>query len=456
VVGVFRSDVSLWQARLVVTSLETAAHLFDQPGLATDLTVRCRPGYAEEVARAVRRGAAPSLAGALRPRVVAREELAALLPQGTLRREGVFTVLSVLAFAAATLAVLVTSGAGLAERRREVAILKATGWQTDELLLRSLAENALLGLAGAALSVVLAVGWLRGLNGYGVAGMFLAGVGAEPGFRVPFRLAPAPALLALLVSLVVALSGSLYSTWRAATAPAARGHALRGSVTALELRQACKYYRAGPAEVRALEGVSLEAPAGSFTLLAGPSGSGKTTLLALLGGLERPTRGQVLFAGRDLGACSDVELARLRRRVGLVFQDFALIPGLPAWENVTYPLIPRGARRGERYRLAVEWLGRLGLAGRARARPRELSGGEQQRVALARALVGGPEVILADEPTSSLDPAAGEVVIALLRQAHAEGKTVVVSSHDARLEALATRVCELSAGRLVGVRDVSR
>jgi ABC-type antimicrobial peptide transport system permease subunit len=161
----------------------------------------------------------PSLVGAARPRVVAREELAALLPRGPRRREGVLTLLSVLGFAAATLAVLVTSGAGLAERRREVAILKATGWQTDELLLRSLAENALLGLAGAALSVVLAVGWLRGLNGYGVAGVFLADVGAEPGFRVPFRLTPAPALLALLVALVVALSGSLYSTWRAATAP---------------------------------------------------------------------------------------------------------------------------------------------------------------------------------------------------------------------------------------------
>src|SRR5947209_1133201 len=123
----------------------------------------------------------------------------------------------------------------------------------------------------------------------------------------------------------------------------------------LEVRQLCKFYRAGSAgEVRAVEDISLAIPPGSFTLLTGPSGSGKTTLLALLGSLERPTRGRVSFAGRDLGACSDVELARLRRRMGFVFQDFALIPGLPAWENVTYPLIPRGARRGERYRLAQE------------------------------------------------------------------------------------------------------
>jgi putative ABC transport system ATP-binding protein len=221
----------------------------------------------------------------------------------------------------------------------------------------------------------------------------------------------------------------------------------------LETRQLCKFYRAGSAEVRALEDVSLDVPAGSFTLLTGPSGSGKTTLLALLGGLERPTRGQVVFAGRDLGACSDTELARLRRRLGFVFQDFALIAGLPAWENVTYPLIPRGLSGAERYRLARDLLTRFGLADRLAARPRELSGGEQQRVAVARALAGRPEVVLADEPTSNLDEAAGAAVIALLRQAHAEGTTVVASSHDPRLAAVATRVCQLEAGRLRAVRD---
>jgi ABC-type lipoprotein release transport system permease subunit len=219
VVGVFRSDVSLWQARLVVTSLETAAHLFDQPGLATDLLVRCRPGYEAEVERAILRRDLPGPGGAVRPRVVGREELAALLDRGPRQREGVFTLLFALAFAVGILAVLVTSGFGLAERRREVAILKATGWQTDELLLRSLAESALLALAGAALSVVLAVAWLVGLNGYWIAGVFLAGVDVAPGFRVPYRLVPTPVLLASLIAFVVVLSGSLYSTWRAATAP---------------------------------------------------------------------------------------------------------------------------------------------------------------------------------------------------------------------------------------------
>lgn len=220
VVGVFRSDVTVWQARLIVTPFETAAHVFDQPGLATDLLVTCRPGYEYEVRRAVLRTLDLTGRGdGVRPRVVARGELAAVLPEGVAHREGVFTLLFVLAFAVAILVVLVTSGFGLSERRREVGILKATGWQTDELLLRSLVESVLISLAGASLAIVLAVVWLRGLNGYWVAGVFLPGVGDDPGFRVPFRLTPVPALLAFLVSFVVVMTGSLYATWRAATAP---------------------------------------------------------------------------------------------------------------------------------------------------------------------------------------------------------------------------------------------
>jgi ABC-type lipoprotein release transport system permease subunit len=220
VVGIFRSDVSVWQARLIVTSFETAGHLFDQPDLATDLVVRCRPGYEEDVRRAVVRGVVLTVpGGTARPRVVGRADLAALLPQGPAHREGVFTVLFVLAFAVAILVILVTSGFGLAERRREIGILKATGWQTDELLLRSLVESFLLSLAGASLAVVLAFVWLKALNGYWIAGVFLAGVERAPGFRVPFRLTPVPALLAFLIAFVVVMSGSLYSTWRAATAP---------------------------------------------------------------------------------------------------------------------------------------------------------------------------------------------------------------------------------------------
>src|SRR5207244_3954545 len=154
----------------------------------------------------------------------------------------------------------------------------------------------------------------------------------------------------------------------------------------------------------ALQDISLIVRRGTFVALTGPSGSGKTTLLALLGALERPSRGQVLFDGRPLGALSDVALARLRRRLGFIFQDFALIPNLPAWANITYPLIPRGIGSARRRQIASELLSRLGIADKFAASPECLSGGEQQRLAVARALAGAPDVLLADEPTSNLDP----------------------------------------------------
>jgi putative ABC transport system ATP-binding protein len=214
----------------------------------------------------------------------------------------------------------------------------------------------------------------------------------------------------------------------------------------LEARSLSKTYRRG--EVRALRDVSLAVAPGSFVLLTGPSGSGKTTLLGLLGALDRPSGGQVFFQGRDLAGCSDVELARVRRRLGFIFQDFGLIPGLPVWENVTYPLVPRGVRRAERRRRAEGLLARLGLPDKPAARPGELSGGEQQRVAVARALAGDPEVLLADEPTSNLDERSGQAILGILRQIHAEGRTVIVSSHDPRFRPLAAAVYELEAGLL--------
>ncbi len=200
--------------------------------------------------------------------------------------------------------------------------------------------------------------------------------------------------------------------------------------------------------VRALHDISLKIDVGSFVLLRGSSGSGKTTLLALLGALERPTLGQVLFDGRNLGELSGVALARVRRRFGFVFQNFSLISGLPVWENITYPLIPRGLSSGRRFELARSLLAELGLANRLSTLPRELSGGEQQRVAFARALAGEPEVLLADEPTSNLDPDSSRSLIELLRKSHAQGMTVILASHDPEAVPCATQVFELEAGRL--------
>jgi putative ABC transport system ATP-binding protein len=218
----------------------------------------------------------------------------------------------------------------------------------------------------------------------------------------------------------------------------------------LEARALCKYYRQGTrAEVRAVDGITVMIERGSFTAAIGPSGCGKSTLLALLGALDRPTNGDVLFDGRALTQLSDAERTRLRRRMGFIFQNFSLIARLPAWENVTYSLIPRGVLRSERRQRAIDLLTRLGLGDRIAARPEELSGGEQQRVAIARALAGEPELLIADEPTSNLDPQTSDMVASLLRERHAQGATLLIASHDPRLIAAAGAVYNMEAGRMV-------
>jgi putative ABC transport system ATP-binding protein len=220
-----------------------------------------------------------------------------------------------------------------------------------------------------------------------------------------------------------------------------------------ETQALCKFYRAGsPTEVRALDDVSTGVEKGSLLLVAGPSGSGKSTLLALLGALERPTRGRIILDGKSLEDCSGMELARVRRRMGFVFQDFSLIPNLTAEENITYALIPHRLTGAERQRRAREFLSRFGMERRLTARARELSGGEQQRVAIARALAGQPEVVLADEPTSNLDLETGAKLLAVFQELHAAGTTVILSSHDPRALSLATHVCELEGGRLKSIK----
>ena len=224
VTGIFRSDVSLWQSQLILTTFETAAAIFDQRGFATDLLVHCRTGYSDSVGTRIRQEVSfRSADGAtqVRAAVTSREALKTLLPAGLGHREGVFNLHFVIVFAVAILVILVTSGFGLPERRREIGILKATGWQTDEILLRSLVESLLLGLAGAAVSILLAYAWLKWLNGYWIASIFLSGVEAAPSFEVPFELTPVPALLSVLISLMLVMIGSLYSSWRGAvTSPA--------------------------------------------------------------------------------------------------------------------------------------------------------------------------------------------------------------------------------------------
>jgi putative ABC transport system ATP-binding protein len=218
-----------------------------------------------------------------------------------------------------------------------------------------------------------------------------------------------------------------------------------------ELRTVLKTYGGTDTAVSAVDGIDLEVVKGEFVVIAGPSGSGKSTLLQLLGALDRPTSGSVLFEGRDLGALGDGELARLRlRTLGFIFQQFNLIPTLTAAENVEVALAPTGLGRGERERRALELLGRVGLGARADHLPSQLSGGEQQRVAIARALANEPEVLLADEPTGNLDSTTGEAILALLYSLWEEtGVTVILITHDPGIAGAAPRVLRLADGLLV-------
>jgi putative ABC transport system ATP-binding protein len=217
-----------------------------------------------------------------------------------------------------------------------------------------------------------------------------------------------------------------------------------------DVQGAKRFFQRGPAIIEAVGGVDLQIEAGEVVALEGPSGSGKTTLLQLLGALDRPSSGAVLFEGRDLGTLGDGELADLRLKAfGFVFQQFNLIPTLTALENVESKLAPVGVPADELRDRSLALLEEVGLAERAAHLSAHLSGGEQQRVAIARALVAGPRVILADEPTGNLDTQTGADVIDLLTGlATSHGATVVVATHDAELAARAPRRLAMRDGRL--------
>jgi putative ABC transport system ATP-binding protein len=221
-------------------------------------------------------------------------------------------------------------------------------------------------------------------------------------------------------------------------------------MTALHLQRVSKIYGQGPTEVRALLDVDLSVAAGELVAVMGPSGSGKSTLLTIAGSLEDPTTGEVVIGGSPLSAMSRNERARLRRRsIGYVFQDFNLLAGLTAVENVTLPLELDGVSAKVARSAGMAALDELDLADRAGRFPDELSGGERQRVAIARAVVGDRHLLLADEPTGALDSANGEAVMRLVRAACQRGVAGVVVTHDAQLASWADRVVFLRDGRVV-------
>ena len=219
----------------------------------------------------------------------------------------------------------------------------------------------------------------------------------------------------------------------------------------LQAEKLYKEYKTSSGAVNALNGVDLSIEKGLFYAIIGRSGSGKSTLLHVLSGLDRPTSGKVLIDGVDMFSFSDEKMAIFRRRsMGFVFQQFRLLTGMTALENVALPLALQGIPRDERSERALAVLERVGLSNRANHRPHQLSGGQQQRVAIARAVVTEPCVILADEPTAGLDPAAADSVLELFDRLHRLGHTLVLITHDERAAQCAARRMHLENGCLFG------
>ena len=211
-----------------------------------------------------------------------------------------------------------------------------------------------------------------------------------------------------------------------------------------------KAYRQGENEIVALAGVSIDIPRGAFAAIMGPSGSGKSTLLHLMGGLDRPSSGELLVDGRLVGQMADDEVTLFRRtNIGFVFQFFNLLPTLTALENVTLPLVLDGRSKHEADQRAALLLGKVGLEKRRHHLPEALSGGEIQRIAIARALAFNPPILLADEPTGNLDSKTGQDVLLLLRQINQEhGSTVVMATHSPEATYGADRIIFLRDGRV--------
>ena len=247
--------------------------------------------------------------------------------------------------------------------------------------------------------------------------------------------------------------GAATETHAAETNPVTAGRA----APILEARDVTKRYELGRTTVEALRGVTMAVAPGEFVALMGPSGSGKSTLLQLLGGLDQPTSGSIVFEGNDISHLSDGQATKLRReRTGFVFQAFNLIPLLNVRENIELPFTIAGGQRDakDRVRQAMEL---VELTGKEDHRPDQLSAGEQQRVAVARALVTRPSVLLADEPTGNLDYTnSGELLDALWRSSEQFGQTIVLVTHDARAAAYADRVLVIGDGRIEEEIDLGR
>ena len=215
------------------------------------------------------------------------------------------------------------------------------------------------------------------------------------------------------------------------------------------LSDVTKVYKLGGETVHALAGLTLSISPGEFTAIMGPSGSGKSTLMNILGCLDRPTSGSYMLDGQEVATLNDDELATTRnKKIGFVFQSFNLLPRMSTLENVALPMVYAGVEKKERLITAAKVLTMVGLKERMNHQPNELSGGQRQRVAIARALVNDPTIIMADEPTGNLDTKAGDEVMAIFSELNAQGRTIILVTHEPEIAEYAGRVVYVRDGRI--------
>ena len=219
--------------------------------------------------------------------------------------------------------------------------------------------------------------------------------------------------------------------------------------TFFEMTDIQKFYQMGDERMHVLKNINLSLQQGEYLSILGPSGSGKSTLMNIIGCLDVPTDGRYLLRGREVEGMTETELAHLRSsEIGFIFQNSQLLPQLTAQKNVELPLIYAGIAPRERRRRAEQMLDRVGLSDRKNHFPNQLSGGQQQRVAIARALVGNPSLLLADEPTGALDQKTGRQVMALFQELSAEGRTIIMITHDTNIASYAKRIVHIIDGEL--------
>ncbi len=223
----------------------------------------------------------------------------------------------------------------------------------------------------------------------------------------------------------------------------------------IELKDVCRYYQLGDAQIKALCDVDLQIKRGDFLAIVGPSGSGKSTMMNLVGALDLSSHGDIFLDGQNIEHLPESELAQIRgRKIGFVFQTFNLIPTLNVVENIALPMIFHGIGKEERTKRAEEIIKEVSLSHRKSHFPKELSGGERQRVAIGRALANDPEVILADEPTGNLDSKTGMEIINLFVELNKKGKTIILVTHNLNLVKYAQKVLKISDGKIIEHRKV--